>query len=231
VRTIEAAPDSTNAPGRDARSGAVSLRHRVSNAIRAAVVTGEMAAGQIYSVPALANEFAVSLTPVREAMLDLVNEGLAEPVRNRGFRIVEASEADLDEIFDLRLLLEVPSMVKLAGTLTAADGKRFREVADVIEAAAAEGDLVAFLAADREFHLGLLGLLGNERLVRFVDMLRLQSRLPGLEELARQSALPASAEEHQHILNALIEGDRSGVKRLMIRHLRHTRGIWAGMKE
>jgi DNA-binding GntR family transcriptional regulator len=194
-------------------------------------VTGQMAPGQIYSVPALANDFAVSLTPVREAMLDLVNDGLAEPVRNRGFRIVEASDTDLDEIFDLRLLLEVPSMVKLAGKMTRADHKRFRQIASETDAAAADGDLVAFLGADREFHLGLLALLGNERLVKFVDTLRLQSRLPGLEALARRSALPASALEHQQILTALIEGDRLGVRRLLTRHLRHTRGIWAGVNE
>lgn len=222
--------ESSWASGENARKDGFNLRHRALNSLRAAVVTGELASGGIYSVPALANSFGVSLTPVREAMLDLVHDGLAEPVPNRGFRIIEVSSADLDEIFELRLLLEVSSMVKLAGQRVAVDVAQFQDIVNVIEAAAAQGDLVAFLGADRDFHLSLLGLLQNQRLVKIVDMLRLQSRLPGLGDLA-SSALRSSAAEHQHILDAIVAHDRLSVRRLMVSHLRHTRGVWAGLKE
>jgi DNA-binding GntR family transcriptional regulator len=145
----------------------ISFRDQAARAIRAAVVTGEIAGGKIYSVPSLAAQFGVSATPVREAMLDLVSEGLAEPVRNRGFRIKEASADDLDEIFELRILLEVPTLARLAGTLSSSDAERFEQIADEIEAAAEARDLVHFLDGDRSFHLGLLGLLGNRRLAEF----------------------------------------------------------------
>ncbi len=64
-------------------------------------------------------------------------------------------------------------------------------------------DVAGFLVADREFHLGLLELLGNRRLVRLVAQLRDQTRLVGLTELAREGNLTASAREHRDILTAL----------------------------
>lgn len=63
--------------------------------LRAALVAGEMVPGVTYSAPVLAERFGVSATPVREAMLDLINEGMIVAVPNKGFRIVETTDQDL----------------------------------------------------------------------------------------------------------------------------------------
>src|ERR671911_3059487 len=83
-----------------------SLREQVADALRAAVVSGEMKPGHVYSAPALAAQFGVSATPVREAMLDLAKEGLVEAVRNKGFRVTALSGRDLDELTEIRRLIE-----------------------------------------------------------------------------------------------------------------------------
>src|SRR3954470_11176919 len=75
-----------------------SLREQVSHALRAALIAGELRPGVVYSAPVLAAGFGVSATPVREAMLDLAKEGLVEVVRNKGFRVTELSDRDLDEL-------------------------------------------------------------------------------------------------------------------------------------
>ena len=77
------------APSSLLRLEASSLRERAAASIRNGITTGEIRAGELYSVPTLAARLGVSATPVREAMLDLANEGLVEAVRNRGFRVVE----------------------------------------------------------------------------------------------------------------------------------------------
>ena len=82
--------------------------------IRGLVITGQMQPDQLYSVPRLATELGVSATPVREALLDLAREGLLEAVRNRGFRVVSLSLGELNDIFAIRLLLEVPSVGEIA---------------------------------------------------------------------------------------------------------------------
>ena len=73
-----------------------SLREQVADALRAHLVSGRMRPGVLYSAPKLAAEFGVSATPVREAMLDLVSEGLVDVVRNKGFRVTHLSDAELD---------------------------------------------------------------------------------------------------------------------------------------
>jgi DNA-binding GntR family transcriptional regulator len=166
-------------------------------------------------------------------MLDLANEGLVEAVRNRGFRVLPLTEDDLDEIFQLRLLLEVPAMQRVAGiasTLPQSTKETFGAIADEIDEHARAGDLAAFLEADRRFHVGLIALLGNRRLADLVGRLRDHSRLPGLRELARQD-LMSSAAEHRGILQAALAGDKRKVKALMQEHIGHTRGIWAGRSE
>ncbi len=90
------------------------VRDQVADALRAALVAGEMRPGVVYSAPALAARFGVSATPVREAMLDLAKEGLVTAVRNKGFRVTELSDRDLDDITALRALIEVPTIGQIA---------------------------------------------------------------------------------------------------------------------
>lgn len=99
--------------------GRATLAQRAAEAIRAAVVDGRLAGGERYSVGSLAEQFGVSRTPVREALLLLEREGLVRFEPNRGVRILETTAHDLQEIFALRLLLEVPATRRACGRLSA----------------------------------------------------------------------------------------------------------------
>lgn len=209
----------------------MSLREQAQQTIRASILAGELEAGEIYSASTLAERLGVSPTPVREAMLELANGGLVEPVRNRGFRVLTPDESDLDEISQLRLMLEAPSMRIVAEQASDDDLRELRDTVEQIEATAAAADVAGFLLADRAFHLGMLELTGNRRLVRLVAQLRDQTRIAGITELAREGNLAKSAAEHRDILDALQERDADKAQELMKRHLIHTRGIWAGRAE
>jgi DNA-binding GntR family transcriptional regulator len=207
------------------------LSAQAREAIRARLITGEIGPGTIHSVPSIAALLGVSATPVREAMLELAAEGLVEPVPNRGFKAIELAEEDLREIFELRLLLEVPATGLAAGAMTPERVDECRALAERIEQAGAASDLIEFLEADRAFHLRLIGTIGNRRLDEIVGRLRDQARLYGLPRLAAAGELAASAEEHSAILAAVADGDRERAESLTRRHLEHTRGIWAGRAE
>jgi DNA-binding GntR family transcriptional regulator len=212
-------------------TGGQSLREQVANVLRAAIVAGQMRPGVLYSVPTLAERFAVSATPVREAMLDLAKEGLVDSVRNKGFRVIELSDEDLDDITELRALIEVPTVRQLAATITDADVAALRPLAQAIVDSAAEGDVIRYLDADRSFHLELLARAGNARLVEVVRVLRAQTRLYGLDLLVAQDRLVSSAAEHHELLDALQARDEARVGDVMRRHIRHVRGIWAAVPE
>jgi DNA-binding GntR family transcriptional regulator len=164
-------------------------------------------------------------------MLDLVNEGIMSAVPNKGFRVVELSDAELDQITELRRLLEVPTVGDLAGAIDRAAVRRLRSLADAVGDAARRGDVVGYVEADRELHLALLAEAGNPRLVEMVGRLRDQSRLYGLEQLAAEGVLVDSAAEHMRLIDALESGDRRAAERVMAHHLDHVRGIWASRRE
>lgn len=207
---------------------ATSLRDQALRAIRAGIIAGEIEAGEVVSVRVLAARLGVSATPVREAVLSLAKDGLLVPIRNKGFRVPVLSDQDLLEILGVRLMLEVPALVQLACLLPEHRQAHFVALAATISGCAASGDVVGFLEADRDFHLSLLGELGNQRLVDMVALLRDQVRLYGLPHLAEEHQLTDSAQEHSQILDSLIDGDGALTERLIRRHLEHTTGLWAG---
>ncbi|HYJ70489.1 MAG TPA: GntR family transcriptional regulator [Nocardioidaceae bacterium] len=199
------------------------LRDQVADALRAAVVTGQMEPGRIYSAPALAVQFGVSATPVREAMLDLVKQGLIEVVRNKGFRVTAVSDDELDQITEIILLLEPPAGAIAARRATIREVSELRPVADAIVEAAANDDLISYIDADREFHAKLLALAGNPRLVRIVRDLRSQTRLYGLAELPRRERLMASAAEHVAMCDHLAAREPAALEALLRTHVGHVR--------
>ncbi|MFF0742225.1 GntR family transcriptional regulator [Streptomyces sp. NPDC004111] len=207
------------------------LRDQVANALRAALISGELQPGSVYSAPGLAADFGVSATPVREAMLDLAREGLVEPVRNKGFRVTEVSERDLDQYAEIRALIEVPMVGRIAATASREQLEALRPVAEEIVAAAREHDLIGYLEADRRFHLTLLGLSGNDRLVETVGDLRKRSRLYGLTMLDARNELLPSAEEHLELLDLMLAGDAGAAEACMARHLGHVRSLWARARD
>jgi DNA-binding GntR family transcriptional regulator len=208
-------------------AGPPSLREQVVGALHAAVISGEMAPGRVYSAPSLAARFHVSATPVREALLDLTKEGLVESVRNKGFRVTEVTDKQLDDITELRALIEVPMVTRIAPEITARQVRALRPLADVICAAAEADDLIGYIDADRRFHLALLELTDNAQVLEVVDELRSKTRLYGLAKLVQEHALTGSAQEHHEILDALEANDPVRTEDVMRRHIGHVRGLWA----
>jgi DNA-binding GntR family transcriptional regulator len=204
-----------------------SYRERVADALRAALITGELRPGEVHSAPGLAARFGVSATPVREALLDLAKEGLVDTVPNKGFRVTAVTERQLDEYTHIRSLIEIPTTVGLATTADPDDLEALRPVAEEIVTSAAAGDLIAYVEADLRFHLGLLALAGNAHLVDVVRDLRRRSRLYGLTALVAQGRLEASAREHLELLDALLARDEGAAGEVLARHLGHVRGLWA----
>ncbi|MFE2524432.1 GntR family transcriptional regulator [Streptomyces sp. NPDC059382] len=196
-----------------------SVRGQILDALRAALVDGELAPGEIYSGPALGERFGVSATPVREAMQQLALEGAVECLPNRGFRVLTRTPRALAELAEVRALLEVPVMLRLARTLPASVWDSLRPAAAATADAAVVGDLPGYADADRAFHRAVLSLAGNEQLLQVAEDLHRRSQwpLPGAPRV-RRADLVADAAEHVALLEALIAGDLTVVESLVREH-------------
>lgn len=209
---------------------AASLRDQVSESIRAGLISGELAPGQIYSAPQLAAQMGVSATPVREAMLYFEREGMVTKMRNTGYKVTELSAEILDGAAEARILLEVPTMAKIARTCTGETAEKVEELrglAHKLNDAAERGDLVSYLQADLRFHCDFLALAGNPVIVETVSSLRTRSRVTGLRPLAEAGNLVASSREHEAMIDAALAQDAAAMEAIVRTHIGHVRKEWA----
>ncbi|MFI1659389.1 GntR family transcriptional regulator [Streptomyces sp. NPDC020472] len=196
-----------------------SVRGQILEALRTALVGGELRPGEVYSAPVLAERFGVSATPVREAMQRLAVEGAVEVVPNRGFRVTERTPRELAELAEVRALIEVPVMLRLARTVPAARWTELRPLAEATATAAARGDRAHYAETDRAFHRAVLSLAGNEQLLAVADDLHRRSQWPLVSAPAlRHGDLVADAAEHTALLDALIAQDLTVVQTLVREH-------------
>lgn len=192
-----------------------SVRGQILDALRAALAAGELTPGQVYSAPVLGDRFGVSATPVREAMQQLALEGTVEVVPNRGFRVVARGARELSELAEVRALIEVPVMLRLARAVPAERWAELRPLAEASVRAASSGCRATYAEADRAFHRAVLGLSGNRQLVQIADDLQRRVQSPvgtGRAELMSDAA------EHQALLDALVARDDALVRVLVEAH-------------
>ncbi|MFE6229151.1 GntR family transcriptional regulator [Streptomyces sp. NPDC057854] len=196
-----------------------SVRGQILDALRTALVAGELRPGEVYSAPVLGERFGVSATPVREAMQRLAVEGAVEVVPNRGFRVIVRTARELAELAEVRALIEVPVMLRLARTVPAGRWAELRPLAEATGAAAARGDRAHYAETDRAFHRAVLALAGNGQLLAIADDLHRRSQWPLLSApVPRHADLVADAAEHSALLDALTSQDLPVVERLVREH-------------
>jgi DNA-binding GntR family transcriptional regulator len=197
-----------------------SVRGQILDALRSALVSGDLAPGEVYSAPALGERFGVSATPVREAMQQLANEGAVEVVPNRGFRVIRRGARELAELAEIRGLVEMPVMLRLTRTVGAPCWAELRPLAEATVAAASTGDHARYAESDRVFHAAVLALSGNRQLVQLADDLhrRAQWPLAGAPARRTRADLLADAAQHTAILDALTAQDVSTAQSLVREH-------------
>ena len=105
--------------------------------------------GSLHSVAELAETLGVSRTPVREALIELASRGMVQFERNRGVRILQTSIHDLEEIFEIRLMLEVPATAQAVARMSPAEIRALRGQLTLMEQAAAAGDESRLWTHDR----------------------------------------------------------------------------------
>ncbi|MFD7707312.1 GntR family transcriptional regulator [Streptomyces sp. NPDC059785] len=182
-------------------SGAVTrstLRQQLADALRDEVLAGRLQPGQEFTVKEIAEQYGVSATPVREALVDLSAQGLLDAVQHRGFRV---HEYDLD---DFRGMVEARSMItdgmfrRLADGLLKDEDDAARALAVLLgvrrrgeeaQRAAAAGELNVLIGYDLRFWRELSLLFGNPYLADFLHRLRVQSWVCTVQHLRRLADL------------------------------------------
>lgn len=200
----------------------LSLTDQAVASIRASIVSGDLVPGELYTATELGREIGVSRTPVREALLELARRGLVEIVPNRGARILSTSGQTLLEIFQVRLMLEVP-LARRATELKTNESEAAVEAAyTAFGAAADENDPHRVLRADRDFHRALLAGAHNAKATQLLQEQRDFVLSTGVGTVPTSRSPQECFEDHRDIMDAFRTGHAGDVGAAMARHIAHT---------
>ena len=198
------------------------LTDRALKLIRQSIMSGELEAGRQYSATQLAARLGVSRTPVREALLQLSNAGMVAMVKNRGVQILSTSIGDLVDGFQVRLMLEVPAAARAATTHTEVDIARVTKMFKQLHDAASRNDPEDTLRADRDFHLELIRVTGNLRIVSILQDVRNIVLLRGVGTVPHSRTCQETADDHNDIFESFLGRDGPGAAEAMRRHILNT---------
>ncbi len=195
---------------------------RVHEALRAAILSGRLTAGEAVDEVATATEHEVSRTPVREALRALTSEGLLVPGPRRQLQVVDVSAEHRREVTSLRVALESAAAEQACVRRTDEDLDRLRLLVARQRREAKGGDALAFLEADEAFHRALAGVAGMPTLMLLLDQLGAFVRLARLGEPTPPRHMLALAREHDHLLDLLEAGDGDALAAALGEHIRST---------
>jgi DNA-binding GntR family transcriptional regulator len=197
-----------------------STADQLASIVRGRILNGILAPGTPIREVTLAESLGVSRNTVREGVRLLLGEGLLEHRPHKGVAVATVDATDIVEIYGARRLLELKA-VRGASKDDVAEGLvALKAAIDHMETGTRSHDLNAIRDADAAFHRGIVGFLGNERLVAFESTLLGELRL-GLAYLDRSDAEYKTnwMEEHRRIAKAMGDGDRAEAARLLTKHL------------
>ena len=179
--------------------------------------------GQRLQEAALALQLGVSRTPVREALARLESEGLIA-AEGRSFVVPVLTDADVDEIYELRGMLEPAALAQVAVSI--ADPKVLSRIAGALqdaEAADRRNDARSFIEANARFHAAWHDLVANRRLLRALALYAGHVRYLRVLTLNNEAARKAALAGMKNILTALRKRDGERATRVMRDHLRVAR--------
>ena len=196
-----------------------SLHEEVASRLRHMVFERQLVPGQWIDELALAQEWQISRTPLREALKVLVSEGLMQLVPRQGCRVTEMSEDDADALFPVMAMLEGRCAYEAVRKATPEGIATLRRLHETLEQHAAAHDTDGYYRANHEFHSAVQALAHNRWLDRATNDLRKFLRLLRGRQLNWPGRIEDSINEHRALIAAMEQHDAARAERLMHDHL------------
>jgi len=204
------------------QTGTSTLAEGIHERIRERILTWQFLANQVLVEGDLALEFNVSRTPVREALLRLRYEGLIDVLPRVGYQVTPITVEDVEEVFDLRLLLEGEAAALATDRGT---DDELRSLADNDRATARElrktsPDQRAYTQFHDSFHLEIARLAKNGRLAEFISaLLRDGTRIRMTDPRMGIHGLEEEQQLNEQLVNVMLARDPEAARSEMQGHI------------
>lgn len=198
----------------------VVTRDKVYYILSKAIFRGDLKPGQRLVESKLAKLMKVSRTPIREAIIELIQNGLAVPSPPKGVKVAPLpTTKELTEFYDISSVLRGLAARKAACNITPQEIKQLQEIICQSEQSLKEGFLKKIFKLNKKFHQTIEKSSNNKELLFLLGNVYERSRERFSEILSRKKRQKESIEEHKVILEALIKKDEELVDQLMKEHI------------
>jgi DNA-binding GntR family transcriptional regulator len=212
---------------------------RAYTALKEAVLSGAFGPGEVVTLRAVANRFAIGDTPVREAVKRLVSEGAFEALPNRSARVPLLDRREIQQILQLRILLESKAAALAAQNITLHQIEQLRAFHMAMAAAVVANDGNAYGKFNMAFHFEIYRIADNKTLATLIEALWLRmapfvSRTRALITSDVDQAKRLACDNHEAILAALQARDAEAAHGAMLEDLSalsRIEGYWQEIEE
>lgn len=204
------------------RLAAATTASALAKRLREAIDAGQWRPGELLRQEQIAAEYGVSRIPVREALAQLQSEGLLDVAHYRGARVSQPRVEEIDELFDLRLLVEGDLLMRALGQH---DQRSLRELQRRQDALEDADDRLGWIAGDIAFHEALYGPAGRPRSLGLFRQLRAPIDRFSVQALGPRMRKQGWADEHRQLIAAVAAGDGTAARMILEKHLQATRAV------
>ena len=213
------------APALQVLERSLPLGDRVYATLREYLRAGRLEKGQLLQEAALAAQLGVSRTPVREALARLASEGLVV-AEGRSFTVPTLNDADIEDIYELRYLLEPQALREIAEARPKREALApLRKALEEMRAANEAGDGAEFMEANYRFRAEWMHRVPNRRLARAIELYADHVRYLRAFTLGDAEVRAAVLKGLKRLLNALEAGDGDAAAAAMLAHLAKAKSI------
>jgi DNA-binding GntR family transcriptional regulator len=197
-----------------------SLTDKAHELLKQQVISCELKPGAYYTEAGLAAELSLGLTPIREALARLAQQGWVRSVKGRGYEILPLTLGGVRELFGARTVVEPAAIEQAAGRLDSPTASRLLELCKVRYRQDDINSRGKYLQANREIHMTLVSGCGNRILIDMVlHLLERSERLMHLG-MVMTNLNQRVSEDHEYMVRAVIEGDGSAARKLAVKHIK-----------
>lgn len=202
-----------------------SLREKIYEKIRNDITYGHLSPGERLIESNLVNEFKASRSPIREALRQLESEALITFERNKGITVSKLSTKQVEEIYNIRSILESYSARLTAENATMDHVEYLRDLQERLGKAAKSFDFLNWLHNNNLFHTFIIEHSGNTNLVRILSILRRRVYRYQYISIRIPRHLESYLEQHDGILRGCEKNDGVMAERYMKIHLENIKHV------
>ena len=201
------------------------LRDVIFEKLKTAIMNGDLAQDEIISEQQISKEFGVSRTPVREALYKLTATGLIRIIPHKGFLISKWSLKEIRDVFEIRIVLERLAIELFIKNSQPDSIGQLKEIIQKMGKAAKENNFIEAAKMNNKFHDLIIKESNNDEIFNVMEPLKNKINIFRLISISTPYRAGHSVEEHQKILDSIIQKDIAGAKKLIEIHIRQVMEI------